>query len=57
MASNTMARREIQREALIDAAEAAIARGGLAGLKARDIAREAGCAVGAIYNLVEDMDE
>jgi AcrR family transcriptional regulator len=57
MAAITMVRREIQRGALIDAAEAAIARGGLAGLKAREIAREAGCALGAIYNLVEDMDE
>ena len=30
---------------------------GLAGLKTRDLAREIGCANGAVYNLVEDMDE
>lgn len=50
-------RRERQREALIEAAERAIAEKGLAGLKARELAREIGCAVGAIYNLVADMDE
>jgi len=50
-------RRQIQRTALIDAAEAAILRRGLAGLRAREIAARAGCALGAIYNLVADMDE
>ncbi|GGE32970.1 TetR family transcriptional regulator [Agaricicola taiwanensis] len=54
---STVERRERQREALIDAAEAAIAAEGAAGLKARELAREVGCAVGAIYNLVSDMDE
>ncbi len=34
-----------------------IADRGLAGLKTRDLAREIGCANGAVYNLVEDMDE
>jgi AcrR family transcriptional regulator len=29
----------------------------LRNLKAREIADKAGCALGAIYNLVEDMDE
>lgn len=43
--------------ALIEAAEAAIADGGLRNLKARGIADKAGCALGAIYNLVEDLDE
>jgi AcrR family transcriptional regulator len=57
MGSKTAIRRERQRQALIEAAEAAIARGGLSNLKAREIANEAGCALGAIYNLVEDMDE
>lgn len=50
-------RRQSQRVALIDAAEAAILRRGVAGLRAREIAAEAGCALGAIYNLVADMDE
>lgn len=50
-------RRDRQREALVLAAERAIAEKGLAGLKARDLANEVGCALGAIYNLVADMDE
>lgn len=53
----TTERRERQREALVLAAERAIAEKGLAGLKARDLANEVGCALGAIYNLVADMDE
>lgn len=57
MSSKTTERRERQREALVEAAEAAIAAGGLRNLKAREIADQAGCALGAIYNLVEDMDE
>ncbi|MCO5089957.1 TetR/AcrR family transcriptional regulator [Bosea sp. (in: a-proteobacteria)] len=55
--TGTAARRESQRERLIDAAERAIAEKGLAGLKARELAREIGCSLGAIYNLVADMDE
>ena len=39
------------------AAEDTIAKGGLGELRARDLADEAGCAVGAIYNAVEDLDE
>jgi len=50
MGSKTAIRRERQRQALIEAAEAAIALGGLSNLKAREIASEAGCALGAIYN-------
>jgi AcrR family transcriptional regulator len=42
---------------LIAAAERAIAARGLAGLKARNLAAEAGCAVGAIYNVVADLDD
>lgn len=55
--TTTAARRERQRTQLIDAAEKAIAERGLAGLKARELAQEIGCALGAIYNLVADMDE
>ncbi len=45
------------REQLIEAAERTIAEKGLAALKARDLAREAGCAVGTIYNIFEHMYE
>ncbi|HVH82199.1 MAG TPA: TetR/AcrR family transcriptional regulator [Stellaceae bacterium] len=45
------------RTQLIDAAERIIVAEGLAALKARDVAREAGCATGMIYNLFEHMDE
>lgn len=41
---------------LIDAAEDQIARNGLAGLKARAVTTQAGCALGALYNAVEDLD-
>lgn len=34
-----------------------IAERGLGGLKTRDLAREIGCANGAVYNLVADVDE
>ncbi len=53
----TTERRDRQREALVLAAEQAIAEKGLAGLKARDLAEAIGCSLGAIYNLVQDMDE
>lgn len=50
-------RRAVQRETLIDCAEQAIASGGLAALRARNLADCVGCSVGAIYNLVADLDE
>src|SRR6185369_13134862 len=55
--SKARERRAKLREELILAAERSISAGGLAGLKTRDLAREIGCANGAVYNLVEDMDE
>jgi AcrR family transcriptional regulator len=55
--SKALERRAKLREALIVAAERSINVGGLAGLKTRELAREIGCANGAVYNLVEDMDE
>ena len=55
--SKTLERREKLREALIQAAEKSIAAKGLTGLKTRDLARDIGCANGAVYNLVEDVDE
>jgi len=59
MVSETKAaeRRRRLRDALIDAAERAIEKDGLRGLKARDLAHEVGCAVGAIYNAVTDLDD
>ena len=48
-------RRENLREALVDAAERTIAAHGLAQLKARALAREVGCALGAIYNVFPDL--
>lgn len=55
--SKALERREKLRSDLILAAERMIAGRGLSGLKTRDLAREIGCANGAVYNLVEDMDE
>ena len=54
---NTATRREQLKEALTDAAVRMIAEQGLSGLKARALADQAGCAVGAIYNVVADLDE
>jgi AcrR family transcriptional regulator len=47
----------VLRGRLIDAAERTIAANGLTGLRARDLAGEAGCAVGTIYNVFEHLDE
>jgi AcrR family transcriptional regulator len=55
--SKALERREKLREELILAAERSIKTGGLAGLKTRELARDIGCANGAVYNLVADMDE
>ncbi len=48
-------RRENLREALIEAADRTIAEHGLAQLKARALAQEVGCALGAIYNVFPDL--
>ena len=55
--SKALERRAKLREALILAAERSIAAKGLTGLKTRDLARDIGVANGAVYNLVEDVDE
>ena len=55
--SKTLERRAKNREALIEAAERSIAAQGLAGVKSRELAQEIGIANGAVYNLVDDMDE
>jgi AcrR family transcriptional regulator len=55
--NKALERRQKLREGLILAAERAISARGLAGLKTRELAREIGCANGAVYNLVEDVDD
>ena len=50
-------RRQRLKDALISAAERTIETHGLSGLKARALAFQVGCAVGAIYNVVTDLDD
>jgi AcrR family transcriptional regulator len=57
MMSKTLERRAKQLQDLILAAEKAISTRGLAGLKSRELAAEIGVANGAVFNLVDDMDE
>ncbi|HKM62168.1 MAG TPA: TetR-like C-terminal domain-containing protein [Acidisphaera sp.] len=53
----TAARHAMLRTRLVDVADATIAAGGLGDIKARELARQAGCAVGAIYTVFTDIDE
>lgn len=55
MARDTKKRRDDLRERLIDIAEDEIREHGIASLRARKLAEQAGCAVGAIYNVFDDM--
>jgi AcrR family transcriptional regulator len=55
--SVTDQRRARLRDALVAAAEHTITQHGLGSLRARALAEEVGCAVGAIYNVVEDLDD
>lgn len=55
MAGKVEARKAALREKLVDLAEAQIEAEGLASLRARELARQAGCAVGAIYSHFEDL--
>jgi AcrR family transcriptional regulator len=50
-------RRDHLRERILDSAERLLSEKGLAGLKARDVAAGAGCALGAIYTAFGDLDE
>jgi len=50
-------RRAHLKDALIAAAQRTIESQGLRALRARALAEEVGCAVGAIYNVVADLDE
>ncbi|WP_071799273.1 TetR/AcrR family transcriptional regulator [Natronohydrobacter thiooxidans] len=49
--------RDELRTRLIGIAEARICADGISGLRARDLAREAGCALGAIYNVFADLNQ
>jgi AcrR family transcriptional regulator len=55
MAGKVEARKAALREKLVDLAETQIAMDGLASLRARDLAKQAGCAVGAIYTHFDDL--
>ena len=54
--SKTVKRRQELGEALIRAAEKTIRGKGLHALKARDLAKDVGCALGAIYNVFPDLN-
>ncbi len=57
MAKKTEARRADLRNKLIDIAETWIAEDGMDRIKARPLAAEAGCAIGAIYNVFGDLND
>ena len=52
----TVLRHQKLHDRLVAEADAAIARTGLANLRARDLAEAAGCSVGAIYSVFPDLD-
>jgi AcrR family transcriptional regulator len=56
MSAETLARKAELKQRLIEIAENRIATGGIAALKARDLAAAAGCSVGAIYNVFDDLN-
>ncbi|MBE7184814.1 MAG: TetR/AcrR family transcriptional regulator [Methylobacterium mesophilicum] len=56
MAGKVSERREALRQTLVEVAERMVAHDGLSALRARDVAKEAGCALGAIYLHFPDMD-
>jgi AcrR family transcriptional regulator len=53
----TAERRQNLKDSLIALAEHIIDRQGLSAVRARDLAAQAGCAVGAIYNVFADLDD
>lgn len=56
MTGKVQKRKAALRAKLIDLAEERIAKNGLAALRARDLAADAGCAVGAIYSHFDDLN-
>ncbi|MCP5075256.1 MAG: TetR/AcrR family transcriptional regulator [Rhodobacteraceae bacterium] len=57
MTGKREAKRTALRQALLKAALTQITQGGSTALRARDLAKQAGCAVGAIYNAFNDLDD
>jgi len=57
MAGKVETRKAKLREALINAAIKRIVDKGMSDLRARDLARDAGCSVGAIYNVFADLTD
>ncbi|MDR6264964.1 MULTISPECIES: TetR/AcrR family transcriptional regulator [Rhodobacterales] len=57
MAGIREAKRAALRDKLLQSALVRIHDGGLSSLRARDLAQDAGCALGAIYNIFADLDE
>lgn len=57
MTDKMTAKREALRTKLIDAAESRMTANGLTGLRARDITKDAGCALGGLYTAFGDLDE
>src|SRR5262249_43714580 len=56
MANSTAGRREQLREDLLRAVERTVISEGYQALRARSLAGQVGCAVGAIYNVFPDLD-
>lgn len=56
MSEKTERRKDALRERLVEAAETRIKRDGLRALRARDLAGDAGCSLGAIYNVFDDLN-
>ncbi len=57
MAGKTELKRKALRQKLLEAAIVRIGQHGIDSLRARDLATDAGCALGAIYNIYADIDE
>ncbi|KMW57061.1 transcriptional regulator, TetR family [Candidatus Rhodobacter oscarellae] len=57
MSEKTEKRRADLRARILDAAEAVVIVEGMSAVKARDLATKAGCALGAIYNVFDDMTQ
>ncbi len=55
MARKTQERREALRDRLLDIAERTVIEDGLAAVKARELAKEAECAAGAIYTVFDGL--
>ncbi|SDX18291.1 transcriptional regulator, TetR family [Ruegeria halocynthiae] len=49
-------KRDILKRKILGAAEKRIETQGLAALRARDVTKDAGCALGSLYNAFEDLD-